>query len=268
MIIVLVVLGLILGSFINAWVWRVSQQLGGKPLSILTGRSQCPHCGQQLSPKDLVPILSWLSLRGRCRYCAQPIGAQYPVVEILAGLVFGLSYLWWPGGLHSNADWLQLGTWLAASVGLIALLVYDARWTMLPNKIVYPTLALAVAGRLIYMLAYADDKLHFGLMWLASLVVASGFFWVLYTISKGKWIGYGDVRLGLITGTILLTPTKASLMIFLASVLGSLWAIPLLLSGRQQLSTKLAFGPFLIASTMVILLFGDRFINWYQRLLG
>jgi len=101
-----------------------------------------------------------------------------------------------------------------------------------------------------------------------SVFVASGLFWALFMISSGRWIGYGDVRLGLITGTTLASPTKSFLMIFLASVLGTLFVIPLLIAKRQSFSSKLPYGPFLILSTALTLLFGGPIINWYTRLLS
>jgi prepilin signal peptidase PulO-like enzyme (type II secretory pathway) len=118
-------LGLIFGSFVNALVWRLAKQEGldaGEPTpkkpkaktsakksvattdySITTGRSMCPQCHHTLAAKDLVPVLSWLSLRGKCRYCGQPISRQYPLVELLTGLLFMVFYLGWPfslSGLH------------------------------------------------------------------------------------------------------------------------------------------------------------------------
>ncbi|MBI4034601.1 prepilin peptidase [Candidatus Saccharibacteria bacterium] len=268
--IILGVLGLVAGSFVNAVVWRVRQQ-ELKPknkLSILTGRSQCPNCGHQLAPKDLVPVLSWLALRGRCRYCQRPISPQYPLVEIAGGLVFGLSYIYWPGGVSTIADWLQLAGWLLSSVGLLALLVFDLRWLILPNKIIYPTLLAASAGRLVYITGFESRPWQALGGWLLAVLVASGFFWLLYAASKGQWIGFGDVRLGLIIGSLVAGPAEALATIIVASVIGSALVIPLLLSGRKHLGEKVAFGPLLIAATWLVVLFGGQLIDWYQRLLA
>lgn len=255
-------LGLCLGSFVNALVWRVHRQK-----DFVRGRSQCVHCGHELAAADLVPVISWLSLRGRCRYCRKPISRQYPLVELVMAIIFIFSYAFWPGGVNTPADWLQLTTWLAASVGLLALLVYDARWMLLPNKILYPTLAVAFYGRALYIGGFESHPFRALGAWLLSVLIASGFFWVLFQVSKGKWIGYGDVRLGLLTGTLLADPLQALLMILLASVLGAALALPLLASGRKRMTEKLAFGPFLIISTGLVLLFGDQLIDWYRSLL-
>src|SRR5476651_645529 len=134
-IVVLVVFGLCLGSFVNALVWRLHEQdkKQAKNLSILNGRSMCPNCKHELAAKDLVPVLSWLSLRGKCRYCGKPISVQYPLVEMVTSGLFVASYLWWPEVLH-GAQVAAFGLWLALLVGLMALLVYDLRWFLLPNR--------------------------------------------------------------------------------------------------------------------------------------
>jgi prepilin signal peptidase PulO-like enzyme (type II secretory pathway) len=256
-------LGLAIGSFINALVWRIHEKKDW-----IRQRSQCPNCHHQLAARDLVPVLSWLALRGRCRYCHRPISVQYPVVELATAVVFALSYYFWPDGVAGVGEWLLFITWLATSVGLMALLIYDLRWMLLPNKILYPTAAVALVGRLTYLICFEPNKPHGLLMWLLSVGVASGIFWLIYELSKGNWIGYGDVRLGLITGTILASPIESVLMIFLASVLGTILVIPSLIAGRQKLGAKLPYGPFLITATFIVLLFGASFIDWYNRLLA
>ena len=269
-LLILAVLGLIFGSFINALVWRIHQQDKGqkakaKNLSILNGRSMCPSCGHELAARDLIPVFSWLSLRGRCRYCHQPISAQYPVVELATALIFVGSYYFWPGGVSGVGEKLFFISWLATSVGLIALLVYDSRWMLLPNRLIYPTLAVAAAGRLAYLIDFEPRRWHGLLMWLTGVLVASGLFFLLFTVSQGRWIGYGDVRLGLITGTVLAQPAKSLLMIFLASILGTLFVLPSLARHSRRLTAKLPFGPFLIAATALTLLFGSPVLDWYQR---
>jgi len=282
----LFLLGLSLGSFVNALVWRVHQQgkalsvkrkgkeiSSPKPLtlnpsrySILDGRSQCVHCGHQLSIGDLVPVFSWILLRSKCRYCNKPISIQYPLVELLAATVFVTSYIFWPASF-SNGQWLLFVTWLTCSVGLLALAVYDLKWMFLPNRILYPTFFIALVGQLGYILFFANNKAHSSWLLALSLLVASGLFLVIYLASRGKWIGFGDVRLGLVTGALLATPAKSLMMIFLASVLGTLFVLPALASGRRKMASKLPFGPFLIASTGLVILFGQSLLDWYQRLL-
>lgn len=278
----LVLAGLGLGSFINALVWRVHQQTkiagskkgkrkgskGTSQYSVLRGRSMCVHCEHRLSTSDLIPLLSWLWLKGRCRYCKKPISWQYPAVELASALVFVGSYIFWPSDLQWNGEWLLFITWLLSSVGLIALVVYDLRWMLLPSRILYPTLLVASLGQGAYILLYEPRKLHALLLWAGSVLISSGIFWLMFQVSRGRWIGFGDVRLGLIIGTLLADPGRSAAMIFIASLLGTLAALPGLMSGKKTLSSKLPYGPFLIASTAIVVIFGDLILDWYKNLLG
>ena len=288
--IILIVLGLCLGSFVNALVWRMRQQelraesseprvknitqkLGtnnsqlsaSKNLSIFNGHSMCPNCGHELAPRDLVPVFIWLFLRRRCRYCGLPISWQYPLVEAATAGVFVVSYYYWPGGLVGAGQWLLFITWLATSVGLMALLISDLRYMLLPSKILYPAFIIAAAGRLGYILFFSNNIAHSSELLALSLLVASGVFLLLFYVSSGRWIGFGDVRLGLITGILLATPAKSFLMVFLASVLGTLFVLPAVASGRTKMTSRIAYGPFLVVATGIVLLFGQSFITWYQN---
>src|SRR5262249_47026493 len=156
-----------------------------------------------------------------------------PVVELLGGAVFAASYLLWPQTVNLNGQWLLLAVWLASSVGLLALAVYDLRWMLLPNRVIYPTLLAAAAGPAGYIIFFDKRPLHAVVLWAASVAIASGIFFVLFMVSRGKWIGYGDVRLGLITGTLLADPQKSFLMIFMASLIGTLVIIPALASQKK-----------------------------------
>ena len=258
MIAVLSFLGLCLGSFVNALVWRLRNKKDW-----VKARSQCPSCKHQLAALDLIPVLSWLFLRGLCRYCKKPISVQYPLVELAAAIVFVLSYIYWPHSLQGGQLVLFV-TWLACSVGLLALLVYDLKWLLLPNNILYPTLIIAITGKLVYLIGFEPNKPHAAVMWGLSVLAASGIFWLLFLVSGGKWIGYGDVRLGWLTGTLLQTPVRSLLMIFIASVIGTLLVLPLIGAGKRRLSAKIPYGPFLITATFICLLFGDSIVNWYK----
>lgn len=271
-LIILAVLGLTAGSFVNALVWRIrTQETTKKPedpaaLSIVRGRSMCPNCRHTLAGRDLVPLFSWLVLRGRCRYCQTKISRQYPIVELAGSVIFVSSYIFWPQALGSAAQWLLFITWLICATGLMALLVYDMKWMLLPSRILYPVFLIAAAGRLAYIIGFAPDKSHSFTQWAFSLLVASGLFWALFMVSSGRWIGYGDVRLGLITGTLLAAPDKSLLMIVLSAFLGTLVMVPLLIAGRSSWHAKVPYGPFLIAATLIVILFGSEIINWYERL--
>ena len=170
--IVLFVLGLCLGSFINALVWRLHmQEMGDRRLkldkkvpnsklqtpnySVLKGRSMCPNCKHQLSAKDLIPVISWISLKGKCRYCKKPISWQYPLVELLTALLFILSWLFWPVELSASWQYLAFITWIIMLVGLVAMAVYDTKWMLLPDKILYPLVLVTVGS---YVAQFALGK--------------------------------------------------------------------------------------------------------------
>lgn len=270
-IIALLLIGLCLGSFTNAVVWRIHEQSKPKAkrklknkdeLSISKGRSVCVHCGRKLHAGDLIPVLSWLSLRGKCRYCHKPISWQYPVVELVVALLFVGSYVFWPLPLESAAQYLQLGMWLVGVVMLVALIVYDIRWMLLPNRLVYPLIAAAVGVVLLRCLDASSMRPVFeGLL---GVLFSAGLFYGLFQLSAGKWIGGGDVKLAVALGLLVGGAIEAVLMIFVASLLGSLVAIPAVIRGKASRTTKIPFGPFLILATIIVVLFGADITLWYE----
>ncbi len=275
-IVVLAIFGVIFGSFVNALVWRLHEQEGlvGKKseaaqklrseLSISKGRSMCPHCHHTLAAKDLVPLLSWISLWGKCRYCHKPISWQYPLVEALTGVLFIVSYISWPLAFQ-GVGLFQFVLWLAFLVAFVALAVYDLHWFLLPDKMVLPVTVLAV----IQTVTVAIWLHSFAALWEPAVgaAIIFGLFWLLYQISGGKWIGGGDVKLALALGLLAGTPLRAFLVIFFASLLGTIVSIPLLTRGKQGLKLHIPFGPYLLVATMIVQLYGTHIVNWYQNLL-
>ncbi len=272
-ILVLIVFGLISGSFINAVVWRLHEQSVVQKsthkktdyinkLSIIHGRSMCPVCKHKLAAKDLVPLFSWLGLLGKCRYCHSSISKQYPIVEMVTALLFVISYVFWPQNWAFQSV-SQFVFWLIILVGLIGLSVYDIRWYILPNKIVYPLFVIVATDILLRIVFYSGGKnLLISTLW--GLVIGGGVFWVLHIFSKGNWIGGGDVKLGSVLGLLLGGPLDAMLLIFLASLGGSIVSIPLLATQRIKKNAHLPFGPFLVFSAIVLQLFGASLIKWLQ----
>ena len=274
-IMLLAILGLIFGSFIDALVWRIheqaklSQKKKGKvprELTMLHGRSMCPSCHHVLMARDLIPVLSWVMLRGKCRYCGKPISWQVPLIELVTGLLFVLSYICWPTSLQ-GLGLLQFVFWLVFVVGFVALAVYDLKWYILPDRIVYPLVGVAVVEVLLSLILFHSGWLTvLGSVW--GILIASGIFYVLYQVSDGKWIGGGDVKLGLVLGILLGGPLLSLLLLFVASVLGTLVSMPLLAVGKAKRSTLIPFGPFLIVATMIIELFGHHFVDWLVHFSG
>lgn len=270
---VLVVLGLALGSFVNALVWRVYEQDKEfnkkkpsksrlKDLSISKGRSMCPHCGHELAAKDLVPLFSWLYLRGKCRYCAKAISIQYPLVEMITALLFVASYIWWPANLHGMQD-IIFGLWLVLVTGLMALLVYDLRWFLLPDRILFKLYAVGSLMAILSIIS-AISPGRVLINELLGVLVGGGIFYVLYQVSSGKWIGGGDVKLGWLLGLVAGTAGRAVLLIFLASLIGSLLSVVLMAGKRLNRKSTIPFGPFLIIGLIIVQLFGRDLLHWYQ----
>lgn len=257
-IVVLGILGLTLGSFVNAFVWRFHEHRNW-----VSERSECVDCHHALSARDLIPIFSWLLVGGKCRYCHKKISIQYPLVELLTALVFILSYLLWPVAIIS----IQIAIfalWLINLTGLISLLIYDLRWMLLPTKIVYSLTALAIIMGILNIIS-TRDVLGAIISYVASCAIGGGIFYILFQISKGKWIGGGDVRLGFLLGIIAATAGKSFLLIFIAAALGSLVSIPLFLTGKLKANRVIPFGPFLIVASFIVQFEGSYIIRWYMN---
>lgn len=187
---------------------------------------------------------------------------QYPAVELLTASLFALSYTFWPATLTLSGT-LAFIVWLFSLIVLIALLVYDLKWMLLPNKMV----AVLTTSSLILtaLLTVAGSGAVFVLEAIIGGVVFFGLFWGLFAVSKGKWIGGGDVKIAFALGLIAGSLQKTLLVIFLASVLGTLVITPLLFSKKLKMHAKIPFGPFLIIATIIVFLFGQQLIDWYLQ---
>lgn len=271
-LIALIVLGLALGSFINATVWRLHEQTKAKSkkrrkeLSITTGRSMCPHCNHPLAWYDLIPLLSWVSLRGKCRYCAKTVSMKYPLAEVLFAALLAVSYIYWPYALQGDGAWLVFFFWALSLMFMFMLALYDVQWMILPNILVYPFLASVLAYSAGNVIQASDSKAEL-LSKILGSIIFGGFFWLVYQISKGKWIGGGDVRLGFVLG-ILLGWQKSLLTLAGAAYLATAVIIVIALLGKYHKKMRLPFGPFLLSAAYLSVLFGQSIIDAYKRLSG
>lgn len=263
---ILLILGLAFGSFINALVWRMhtnktyrNKQQKGDKLSVWRGRSMCTHCKKTLEVKDLVPVLSWLTLRGKCRYCTKKI-EDTPLAEILLPLLLIASYAFWPHGFAAIGLALFV-VWAGLLVIMTALLVYDLRWMLLPDRLTYSFIGWALIS---VGLRAGVEGLTVLPQALFGLVSVGGLFYVLHRVSNGKWIGGGDVKLGFGIGLLVGSPVLGFMTIFFASILGSLSVLPQLLQRKKGLTSKIPFGPFLILATIIVFLFGEQIFAWYN----
>lgn len=253
----LLLLGLLFGSFINALVWRLKTK---RP--IVNDRSMCPECTHKLSSLDLIPVFSWLVLRGKCRYCHKPISAQYPLVELATAILFSLSYI----ALKpvSGADWLAFGLWLIELVVLIALAVYDLRWMILPDKLMSTLLALAVLNILLQSALNGSHNVLSSYLWAA--VIAGGFFYGLFAGSKGRWMGGGDVKLAFVMG-LMLGLRDVLVAMFIGFNSAAIVSIVLIATHKMSRKSLIPFGPFLILGTIFAMLYGGDLFGWYKNLI-
>jgi prepilin signal peptidase PulO-like enzyme (type II secretory pathway) len=255
-ILVITLLGLIIGSAINAIVWRLYV---GK--SWVRGHSMCPDCEHPLVAKDLVPVFSWLFLGGRCRYCRKPIHWQYPAVELLTAALFGLSAVVLTP--DSAKAYLLFAIWLLILIHLVVLAVYDLRWMILPDKVTYPAIVIALVQ--LSLLAAWGGSYHIWLGPLIAAVMAGGAFWILASVADGKLMGGGDVKLVFLMG-LLLGLQRTGLALFIGFDAAALIGIILILLRRRKRTDYIPFGPFLIAGTYVAYLWGTSIISWYLHL--
>jgi leader peptidase (prepilin peptidase) / N-methyltransferase len=256
----LFLLGLVFGSFVLAVVDRMKS---GRDW--VKGRSECESCKHVLRPVDLVPVFSWLSTGGKCRYCRQKLSAVYPLTEISVGISFLFSYIFWPVGLVDFYTTAMFVVWLSAVVAMAGLFLFDMRWYLLPNKLIRP---LIVFGLVWAVLDVLNRGMTIGIIfeYVSAVIVGAGVFLILYVISKGKWIGDGDIRLGVAIGLFTGNPFEAWLVIFIASMLGLIASIPTIvkLKKKRRLNIKIPFGPVLILGLYITVMFGAQIIEWYK----
>lgn len=287
----LALLGLSLGSFAGATVWRlrarqlVVDKAEGYPVDkselkqlkkissskVKDDRSVCLHCGHELRWYDLIPLLSWLTLRGRCRYCHKSIGMLEPLVEIGLAAFFVVSFMFWPFELSSGLEITKFTMWLASGLGLAILFIYDAKWFLLPDVVMWPTIGLAAvyAGLTVYQSA---DPAAQAWSVIGAVAILSGLYLLLYEFSRwkngedGTWVGFGDVKLGLALALLLADWRLAFLALFLANLIGCLWVVPGLMTGKIERQSHVPFGPLLIAGFVVAGLFGTAVLDSYLGL--
>lgn len=262
--------GLIFGSFTNVLILRHGTDRG------MSGRSACPRCAKTLLWYELVPVISWIALRGRCGSCAKPISIQYPLVEMAAGaafFVFGFSPL--PLSLQIIG--------CAISILFIAIFVYDLRHMIMPDRWVWSFNALAFISSLMLLARYAADAQPYLMLLIAGPVVALPLFLMWY-LSRGAWMGFGDVKFALGMGW-LLGIGYGYLALMYSFVIGAIVGVVILfpwphfvkmlhrigisrLGGGGSgftMKSEVPFGPFLIIGTTIVWL---ALINSYAPILG
>lgn len=253
------VIGVIFGSFLNVVIYRLNPALHLK--SGVFGRSACLHCKTQLRWYDLVPILSFIYLRGKCRYCNKKISWQYPIVEILLGLIWvGVFYKFF--GFNFSAideisplwggQFLNFFYYIFIFSSLLVIAVYDYNWQIIPDKIVFPAIAIALVYNFF-------KSLNFEII---VAIVAFLFFFSIYFFSKGRAMGFGDAKLAIFIG-LFLSPLLSAIAFTLAFTIGAMFGIILLVFTDKTWKSKIAFGPFLVVGAIVSFFFSDFIIGFF-----
>jgi len=241
--------GLIIGSFLNCLIWRLHKQ------ESLLNRSYCPKCRRQIAWYDNIPVLSFILLSGKCRHCHKPISWQYPAVEMVTGILFLLTFYFNYKLQITNYKLLiiLLRDWFLISI-MIVIFVQDLRWYVILDKVTLPACLIVLLLNL--FLGYSLWNL------LISGIISGSFFLLQFIISGGKWIGGGDIRLGMLMGLALGWP-PVLVALFLAYLIGSIVSLVLVMSGKKGWQSTMPLGIFLSTATIITLFWGEQILNWY-----
>jgi leader peptidase (prepilin peptidase)/N-methyltransferase len=248
-------LGLLIGSFLNVVIHRVPR---GE--SVVRPPSACPACGTEIRPRDNVPVVSWLLLRGRCRSCGEPISPRYPLVELGTAVLFAV--LAWRLGLDPALPaFLYLG-----AVG-VALALIDIDLKRLPNALTYPSYPVALVLLGVAALTGSDSGSY--IRALLGGLVAFGFYLLLVLVYPAG-MGLGDVKLSGVLGLYLGWLGWGELVVglFLGFLLGGLFGIGVIVAGRGGRRSKVPFGPFMLAGTLLSVLVGGALADAYLSATG
>ncbi len=260
--IIVFVFGTIIGSFLNVCILRLPDSR-----SIITGPSSCPGCGARLRPIDLVPVFSYIFLRGKCRYCGSKISAQYPIVEALTGALFLLLYIKF---LYIAPEFIcTVPVYAALISALIVLTVIDWRHMIIPDGLIIFILVVGV----IQLVAELIDASLFENGWLDYVI---GFFagglplllialFCSYVLKKEAF-GGGDIKLMAAAGLVIGWKFVITSYI-IGIVTGAVFSVILLSTGKKKRGDVIPFGPFLSLGIAASMFFGNELINWYMGLM-
>lgn len=243
------ILGLLVGSFLNVCIDRLPQNK-----SIAYPPSHCEACQHKLAPKDLIPVFSYLRLRGRCRYCQASIPRKLLWVELATGVIFALLY--WHYHLSP-----QLAVMIFYACLFIIVFVIDLEHSLILNKVVYPGMVVTLLLSL-YPWPWFSGSMGVRVAYAAlGGVIGFGIFFLIALASRGG-MGWGDVKLAALIGLAVGFPL-VFVAIIMAAILGGIVAVPLLITKKRTRGQTIPFGPFLAVAAMVTLVWGSNILGWY-----
>jgi len=260
LIVVFVILGISVGSFLNVCIDRLPLKQ-----SLLFPASHCDACQRRLVAKDLVPVFSYLWLRGRCRYCQAPVPGRVLGVEIGTGVLF--AYLYWQYNLSA-----ALGITIFYCCLFIVLMFIDWKHGIIPNRIVYPSMIIAIILSVFLASSIGTFTLGNSVILLPPNIAQAGIgagiglgLALLVVVFSRGGMGFGDVKMAGLIGLVVGFPL-VFLNLILAAIIGGLIALILLLSKKKKRRESIPFGPALSIATIVTLLWGTDIVNWYWGL--
>lgn len=262
----LFIFGLVIGSFLNVVIYR--SLYGESPLE---GRSHCEHCGKMIAWYDNIPLLSFIILGAKCRNCRKPISWTHPTVELMTGILF----VWWYLGGFFFWQFFQLTAqpfniiqplfWLLVGIFLLIILVTDVLSYIIPDYAVGSLFILSLIYRL-GLVSFGIMQVRDFLMMLLGVVIITGFFFGLWLLTKGKGMGFGDVKFTVPMGLLLGWPDMF-VGVMMAFILGAAVGIVAMIVGKKKLKSQIPFGPFLVIGTAIGLVWGDQILKWYLGML-
>jgi prepilin signal peptidase PulO-like enzyme (type II secretory pathway) len=243
----LFIFGVSLGSFLNCILYRLS--INEKP----KGRSYCPKCKHQLSHKDLVPVFSYIFLLGKCRYCKKKISLEYPIVELLTGFLFLFAFLF--VGISVELFYLFVVLFF-----LILIFVYDLKHYIIPDFATFSLIGIS----LIYLsyISFLEKNISLLIYGVVSAIAVFLFFFALFYFTKGKGMGFGDVKFVIFMGLFLNFPNIV-VGLFISFFLGAIIGIGLIILKRKKMNSQIPFGPFLITGTLLAYFYGEKIVEFY-----
>ena len=281
------IIGCVLGSFIKVLADRSLREQS------FWGRSYCPNCKKNLQWYDLFPILSYLILGGKCRFCHKDIGIEYLLVEVGMGILIGYLFFQSFSSFQSSVFLLDLIAKTFFITILAVLFITDIKKMFIPDRVVLPAIRVSIILitfitiiKIIFLYYYLSQTIigqkllpphsdyfqrHalmaaeplFGGILMAFLI--GGFFMALIIITKGKGMGGGDVKLGAFIGLMLGFP-QALIALMFSFISGAVFSLFLIILGKKHFGQSIAFGPFLVLGSLISLYWGDKILNWYLKL--
>jgi len=252
-------LGIAVGSFINVVVFRTKEN---QPL---TGRSKCRTCLEPVQGIDLVPVVSFFALKGRCRRCSSVIEWQYPMVELAMGIIFGLLFIRIvleiaiPGFVSQDELVLLFIRDAVIASFLLIIFVYDFKYSYILDKFSVPAMLIALLLNAALGASVPD-------LLLGGFLIGS-FFAFQFLVSRGKWVGGGDIRMGMLMGFFLGLKLGA-VALFLSYVMGAVIGILLIVFKHRKPDSHVPFGTFMALAMFAALFFGQDLLNWYLGFFG